>query len=244
VDELHNPTPRRIACVSYSATAVCVILYLVVGVFGYLRFGDTTATNILLNYQDDLTLVETVLFSTGKLGMAGSMMVSYPLLLFPCRLCLHTLVGMLPGAVEHALLKMCGCELPRCLKSCEVSGQVWFYGETFIIIFGTYVVSVLVPNIVKVFGLTGALTGSFVVFIMPAAFSLQLLPGKCCDLAKLPTWGLLLFGVAFMVVSLTFITIGMVQDAAAAAGGGGAAGGGNGTVPGRHNATNGSAWFI
>lgn len=221
VDELKNPTPRRIACVSYSATLVCVILYLVVGVFGYLKFGDETRTNILLNYQDGLSPTETILFATGKVGMAMSMMVSYPLLLFPCRLCLHTLIQQAPGMVQHAMRSTCGCALPKYLQNLEVSGQVWFYGETISIICLTYLVSILVPNIVKVFGLTGALTGSFVVFIMPGAFALKLLPGRLCSTTKLPMWGLCIFGALFGIVSLVFITISMFTPTPASSGGGG-----------------------
>ena len=73
------------------STAACVCLYGTIGILGYLTFGSITEDNILLNYTD-LPYQETLLFATGKAGMAFCLALSFPLVLFPCRVCLHSLL--------------------------------------------------------------------------------------------------------------------------------------------------------
>ena len=109
------------------------------GLLGYLRFGDSTADDILLNYDAGLSRLDTLLFSTGRIGMVVSLVLSYPLILFPARICLHTLLrSFLPSGLRN------------------LNPNIYFLSETIVIIAITFGVSVVVPTIVTVFGLTGA----------------------------------------------------------------------------------------
>lgn len=168
-----------------------------------------------MNYKTGLSLVDAVLFTSGKLAMAVAMVGSYPLLLFPSRICLHSLIVQVPRLMASTSHKWCKRDVvsivPSCCAKCAPSPNAFFYGETLFICTVTYITAVLVPDIVTVFGLTGALTGNMIVFIMPALFAIQLLPGSACSCGKLPMWLLLLLGIVLMVLSTTFIVVGMVQ---------------------------------
>ena len=60
------------------------------GMLGYMRFGSIVEDNILLNYIN-LNWTNTVLFNTCRVAMVMCLVVSYPLILFPCRMCLPLL---------------------------------------------------------------------------------------------------------------------------------------------------------
>ena len=136
-DELHNPTVRRVAAVINISTIATTFLYFLVGVFGYVHFGTGTATNILLNYPPaELSLVDAVLFTGGKLAMAIAMIGSYPLLLFPSRICLHSLIVQLPRLTMSIVHKWCKrsayerCDptaATSCCARCSLPPNVFFY---------------------------------------------------------------------------------------------------------------------
>ena len=86
------------------------------GVCGYMRFGSIVEDNILLNYID-LTWTNTLLFNSAGIAMVVCLVVSYPLILFPSRMCFHVLL-------KDAL--------PKGLKN--FSGSFYFRAETFFIV--------------------------------------------------------------------------------------------------------------
>lgn len=51
--ELQNSNPRRMKKVSYRAMTVCLFLYALMGIFGYVNFRDETQGNIMLNFDVD-----------------------------------------------------------------------------------------------------------------------------------------------------------------------------------------------
>ena len=142
-----------------------IFRYAVIGFAGYAAFGTATQDDILLNFTPKAgfnTKGMEVLFLSGKLAMVFCLVLSFPLVNFPCRICLHTL---LRGSL--------GPRLPLALR--RAPPAFWFYAETLVIAGGTYAVSYFVPKMISVFGLTGAVTGSLLVYIMPCAFYLRAL---------------------------------------------------------------------
>ena len=83
-----------------------------------------TNENILLNYVN-LTRMETILFSSAKLSMALSLALSFPLVLFPCRVCLHTIIRD---------------RLPKCLSG--LPARVYFFSETILIVIVAYIIAI------------------------------------------------------------------------------------------------------
>ena len=48
VEEMDRPTPARIRRLIGSSTSIATVLYCLVGIMGYLRFGDLTQDDVLL----------------------------------------------------------------------------------------------------------------------------------------------------------------------------------------------------
>ena len=71
---------------------------------GYAGFGNIVEDNILLNYIN-LNWTNTVLFNTCRVAMVMCLVVSYPLILFPCRMCLHALLkDALPESLNTSVV--------------------------------------------------------------------------------------------------------------------------------------------
>ena len=78
--QLHNPTRARIRAVLDGTMTLCFVLFVVVGVAGYLYAGDNTLDNILLNFP-----VDDVAILAGRFGYCLNILVGLPLILLPCR---------------------------------------------------------------------------------------------------------------------------------------------------------------
>eukprot|EP00947_MAST-08B_sp_MAST-8B-sp1_P006563 g6563.t1 len=159
VEEMAQPTKPRIRTLVTSSTGIATAFYSLVGVLGYLRFGDATLSDVLLCYTDLATWTETVVFAISRIGMVICLGSSIPLLTFPCRMCFHTILRDV---------------LSRCEKFHSVGGRTVFYLETFFILAAAYGTSVAVPTIETAFGLTGSITGCALVYIFPPASYLRL----------------------------------------------------------------------
>ena len=156
VEELENPTRSRVRQMVFSNSFLSTCFYIIMGVCGYMRFGSIVEDNILLNYID-LTWTNTLLFNSARIAMVVCLVVSYPLILFPSRMCFHVLL-------KDAL--------PKGLKN--FSGSFYFRAETFFIVGMCFAVSYLVPQIKTAFGLTGSITGCLMVYILPTVFYMKI----------------------------------------------------------------------
>lgn len=70
-----------------SATNICTVVYILVGFFGYIAFcNQEFSGNILLNFAPSLTS------DAIKIGFVVSVAFSFPLVIFPCRASLYSLL--------------------------------------------------------------------------------------------------------------------------------------------------------
>ena len=78
-----------------------------------------------------------------------------------------------------------------------------------------YSISVVLPQISVVFGLTGALTGSALVYILPPAFYVKIHGLRCCD-SYLSVGSFLLMSLGFLlsIVCTSAIIYGLATGAA------------------------------
>lgn len=120
--------------------AACFLLYLVIGVFGYLHFREDTKDNILNNYpaDDPLNIV-------AKLAIVLVVIFSFPLLHFACR---------------EAIEKMVFPNRP-------VTTLRWVT-EAAVICGLVFAMAAIVPDLQTAFGITGATAGCLVVYTFPA----------------------------------------------------------------------------
>ena len=170
IAEMERPTRKRISIMIHSTTAACTLIYALVGMMGYLRFGGDTQDDIILNYSQNspgehdtsnVSMNRKRFMASGSIGIIICMVMSFPLLLFPCRNCFHILL--------RNALQRC----PQCVR--HLNPNVYFVLETVFLVATSFGLSMVIPNLATCLGLTGALTGSLLVYILPAWFFLCLM---------------------------------------------------------------------
>lgn len=86
-ESLPNPNLDKMNQIIKAAVNICTGVYIMVGVFGYIAFSDQNFTgNILLSFAP--TFINEII----KLGFVLSVAFSFPLVIFPCRASLYSLI--------------------------------------------------------------------------------------------------------------------------------------------------------
>lgn len=198
VPVLIDPTPSRRAKVTiYSATFIFVF-YAILATFGYLHFGVNTATN-LLNSSTSATAWASWTYNLGRLMMAIVLILSYPLLLDPCR-----------GTIEGALGKFLGgrpaWKSTAGIRSIAITVALIVISALVGIFFQSQADTILKAST--------AFSGSLMVFIFPSAFFLKL-----SDRYLVHGWERgtayfnIVFGFLFMILGTFFSVKSMIQEA-------------------------------
>lgn len=87
INELKDNSMAHITSVINNSIAISTMVFLAVGISGYLTFGSKTLGNIMLNYNPD-----SVWVYIGKLCLGSMVMLSFPLLFHPCRIAINNLI--------------------------------------------------------------------------------------------------------------------------------------------------------
>ncbi|CCF60199.1 hypothetical protein KAFR_0J01320 [Kazachstania africana CBS 2517] len=87
INELKNNSMENVSSIINHSISISTILFLTVGIAGYLTFGCNTLGNILLNYDAD-----SVWVSIAKFCLAIMLVLSFPLLFHPLRIAVNNLV--------------------------------------------------------------------------------------------------------------------------------------------------------
>jgi len=144
--ELRRPTRSRMTVVVVATICVCSLLYIPMGIFGYMTFGPATESNILLNLSG--TSIAT---TVARLSIILMVIVSYPVLLMPARLAMISLL----------------------YQTSECSNFI-FYGLTVVFFLLTLVLAIFVPKIEMVFAIAGGTLGSWLILIIPGILMLRM----------------------------------------------------------------------
>lgn len=86
VNELKNNSMATITQVINHSISLSSIVFLLIGVFGYLTFGSNTSGNIMLNYDSDFLPVKIGNFSLGTM-----VILTFPLLFHPLRIAINNI---------------------------------------------------------------------------------------------------------------------------------------------------------
>ena len=87
-----NPGHIRMNKIVGSAINLCALTYMTVGTFGYVALSNSElAGNILTSYEPT-NVVKLI-----KIGFGISVAMSFPLVIFPCRTAIHSLLFPKPG---------------------------------------------------------------------------------------------------------------------------------------------------
>ncbi|KIR37400.1 vacuolar amino acid transporter 5 [Cryptococcus deuterogattii MMRL2647] len=85
-NELKDRTQKKMNVVIGSSIGTAVGVYQIIGIVGYLTFGDKVSSNVIAMYP-----ATTLLVAIGRLGIVLLVGLSYPLQLLPCRASLYHL---------------------------------------------------------------------------------------------------------------------------------------------------------
>ena len=152
-NELKRATKKRWFAVVNSSMLFCIVMYSLVGAFGYLSFKDDVDGNLLLGYDDDIVII------VGKLAICVTIVFSYPLLAHPCKMAIEQMAQTKPSET--------GARGPTLARN---------IAETLGIAAFTYVVSIFVDDIATVFNIVGGTVNSLLCFCFPALLYIRLFP--------------------------------------------------------------------
>lgn len=139
----------------YHATSICLVVYTIIGFFGYVAFyNENLSGNILVNFRPSLAN-DVITF-----GFILSIACSFPLVIFPCRTSLNSLLQK--SKIHHS----------------EFSPYVpenRYKPLTLFIIFSTMILGVLVPSVEVIIGFVGSTIGILICVLFPATCFIKIM---------------------------------------------------------------------
>lgn len=159
-DSMIDPSLKGINSIVGSAVHMCTVSYLLVGFFGYISFCDTDITGDIINHLPSSYVSDLL-----KLGFVISIAITFPLIIFPCRSCLYTLLFPEKRSSED-------------IEQRPVLPELHFKVLTVLIVLTAVVTGILVPNVEFVLAINGATAGTLIWYIFPAMFFLRVMTGS------------------------------------------------------------------
>ncbi|KAG4066997.1 hypothetical protein HA402_007745 [Bradysia odoriphaga] len=170
-----------------SATNICTFVYILVGFFGYVAFSTKPFSgNILLNLSPSLAS------DAIKVGFVLSVACSFPLIIFPCRASLNSLLYRRGHAdVAHYI------------------PEHRFKLITISLVSLALVVGILIPSIELVIGFIGSTIGVAICIMFPASCFIKVCQKNSTE--KLLAQSLLIFGFILMVLG-TYANLNAIDE--------------------------------
>ncbi|KAL3875599.1 hypothetical protein ACJMK2_033534 [Sinanodonta woodiana] len=187
-DEMPEPSLKKINSIVHTAVNMCSVAYLLVGLFGYIAFSNIDEIN-----GDIFTHIEkNLLTDVFKLCFVISLAVTIPLIVFPCRAALYTM--LFPQKAKGS------DEMPGDVQMPELHFQIISVS----IVLVSMLLAILFPNVELVLALNGATVGNLICYIFPAIFFLKVMSGAAEG--KGTAKAVLLLGLVILLVS-TYTTL-------------------------------------
>ncbi|KAF3433312.1 hypothetical protein FNV43_RR24414 [Rhamnella rubrinervis] len=150
--ELGDPSDMKSAV--RISIIICVVIFLVIGFFGYLLFGDSIMPDMLVNFdQNSDSTIRQLLNDIVRLSYAIHILLVYPIYNFSLRANIDEL--LFPNKQVFA------SDTPR------------FVSLTCVLLAFTYIVAIAIPDIWIVFQFLGSTTLVCIAFIFPGAIILR-----------------------------------------------------------------------
>ncbi|KAK4684951.1 hypothetical protein P7C73_g5205, partial [Tremellales sp. Uapishka_1] len=210
-NELKDRSQKRMNIVMASSIGSAAAVYEVLGIIGYLTFGDKVGSNVIAMYP-----ATSLVIAVGRLGMVLLVGLSYPLQALPCRQSLHGLTaglftrtretkaissdGEAEEDEESSLVPKHG-DIGR--RSAGDMSQGEYIGFTVGILVSGFIIAELVDEMGVVLGFVGSTGSTIISFILPGFFYFRLFrsePGA----TKWFALALGIYGLAVMGFCLTF----------------------------------------
>lgn len=162
---MDNPPVSRMTGIMKKMISIVCAIYMAVGLLGYSMFHSEVKGNMLLNYPNDLVL------KIIKFGFALSVIVGFPLMIYPCRQSIFTcfIASRVPTPAYTALKSDDkDSSAPSGGQTMAAIPDSIFRSLTLGIVVATMTVAFFIQNVETILGLNGALMGSFIAFILPS----------------------------------------------------------------------------
>lgn len=147
--ELRNPSEARMTRVGVISCGVCFFVYIIAGTFGYLAFQQRLHGDLIQSYDDGHIYVSTEIVDVFQFGIGLALTFAFPVVSFELR---HSLDSIVFGHRKFTWAR-------------HTALNVVMVGTALI-------VAIEVPQVTKVFGVTGATTSALVVFVLPPLYYL------------------------------------------------------------------------
>ncbi|KAK9457481.1 transmembrane amino acid transporter protein-domain-containing protein [Dipodascopsis uninucleata] len=159
VNELSDNRHGSVFFIIFSSIGSAIFLYTLVGITGYLSFGDNAAGNIIGMYPSSFTS------AVGRAAIVVLVLFSYPLQCHPCR-----------ASLDHILSHYLDTSMSRSIrgKSTQISGTRFIILTTIIIVL-SYFVAMTISSLETVLAFIGATGSTSISFILPGIFGYKLL---------------------------------------------------------------------
>ncbi|TDH66741.1 hypothetical protein CCR75_004853 [Bremia lactucae] len=199
-EELKDRTIPRMNRAVIGAISVSFLLYEGIALCGYMQFGSETRDNILLNfspaYVAQYPSVRAPLL-LGQLCMALALILTTPIAMWPFRSCVLSVYLRVKNGVQTPSHKA------------TYSEYVWVtvVGLSLIVTCSIFVPSVKIP-----LSIVGSVSGSLLIFIMPALFYLLQSPGPICTRTHVGPLLMLSAGVGVGVLGLTLTLVKLYRE--------------------------------
>ena len=163
-DSLEDASLTRMETIVTVSLRIVTFVYCTVAVLGYTTYIDNVDGNVLKNFSPNVVL------DLIKIGFAISVVVGFPLMIFPCRQSIHTLFFS-QHPVEGIATK-------------TYIEPFMFKAITLCIVLSTMMVALFIPNVETILGLTGATMGSLICFIFPGIIFTKASPKEDSGVSK------------------------------------------------------------
>lgn len=181
---LIDPTPSRRSQLTFGSAAAVIGYYLVFSLAGYLHFGSGVAS-IVLNSPQPTSAVVDFAYVLAKLLVGVMLVLSYPLILDPCRATIEGVINLVrgtPGARSSSL------------SSLAITGAL---------VGAPLLVGIFCRKLaLMILSLFTGLSGSLLLFVFPSLFFLALQSKyRVSPLERIAAYFNILFGMVILVGS-------------------------------------------
>lgn len=194
--EMNTPTYARRGMLISISQFVILLLYLLISIFGYLQFGTA-----IESYDNLLVTKETKAYAAGQFLFAVANIVTFPLVHFPARLSLD-------WSITQSVRRS-----PALAKKWQAMASYRHVLEAFFLVSLTTLLAVTFKSVLQIFDLFVPISGSFLVFIIPAVCFIQ--QRAVVDASRAELWAAyfsLVMGVLLFAVGTPIAMVNMIRQ--------------------------------
>lgn len=160
--EIQDASEARADMVNAVTHVFSCAMYCIVGIVAYATYGERVESNVLLSYPQDTPMVAT------RLLYCIVVLVTYPVLMNPCRVALIDMCDCIAEKLQDASLPLPGAEFVESSgKETQRASDLKFYGLTVFLFVVTLSTALLIEDMAALIALVGSVTATSIMFIIP-----------------------------------------------------------------------------